>query len=53
MPDRSSPKRPVSALQRLFDNPWLLLLLGLVVPTLSYTAWGWISMATLGKATLP
>ena len=52
LPDQSR-KRPVSAMQRLFDNPWLLLLLGVVVPVLSYTAWGWIGLATLTKATLP
>jgi hypothetical protein len=52
MPEQE-PKRPVPPLQRLLDNPWLLLVLGIVVPFLSYTAWGWISMATLPKATLP
>ena len=52
MPE-SKPQRPVSMLQRLFDNPWLLLLLGVLVPTLSYTVWGWISLMTIPKATLP
>lgn len=40
-------------LQRLMDNPWLLLVLGLVIPFLSYTLWGWIELATLPKAPLP
>jgi hypothetical protein len=26
------------------DNPWLLLALGVVIPTLSYTVWGWIEL---------
>lgn len=40
-------------LQRLFDNTWLLLVLGVVVPTLSYTAWGWIDLLLTKKAELP
>ena len=40
-------------LQKLMDNPWLLLLLGILVPFLSYTIWGWIELARLSHATLP
>jgi len=40
-------------LQRLMDNPWLLLALGVGIPTLSYTVWGWIELLSLPKATLP
>jgi len=40
-------------LQRLMDNPWVLLLLGLVVPFLSYSIWAWIEIARIPKATLP
>ncbi len=40
-------------LQRLFDNPWLLLVLGISVPLLSYTAWGWIELLLTKKAELP
>ena len=40
-------------LQRLMDNPWLLLVLGVVLPTLSYTIWGWIELWNLPKAVLP
>jgi hypothetical protein len=39
--------------QRILDNPWLLLLLGVLLPFLSYTAWGWIELFTIPKATLP
>jgi hypothetical protein len=35
------------------DNPWLLLVLGVVVPFLSYTVWGWVELATMARATLP
>lgn len=40
-------------LQRLMDNPWLLLALGLILPILSYTVWGWIELAMMPKALLP
>ena len=40
-------------LQRLLDNPWLLLILGVVIPTLSYTIWGWIELLLLPTAKLP
>ena len=40
-------------LQKLMDNPWLLLALGLLVPLLSYTLWGWIELATMAPSTLP
>lgn len=43
-------KHPI---QRLMDNPWLLLLLGLLVPFLSYSIWAWIEIARLPQATLP
>lgn len=39
--------------QRLMDNPWLLLILGILIPFLSYTAWGWIELFSIPKATLP
>lgn len=39
--------------QRLLDNPWLLLILGIVLPFVSYTAWGWIELFSIPKATLP
>lgn len=35
------------------DNPWLLLALGLLVPFVSYTAWGWIEIAMTKPAALP
>ena len=44
---------PTHPLQRLMDNPWLLLILGLVIPILSYTVWGWYELATMPPAVLP
>ncbi len=46
-PDRKHP------LQRLMDSPWLLFALGVLIPTLSYTVWGWIELLMLPTATLP
>ena len=43
----------IHPLQRLMDNPWLLLVLGVVIPILSYTVWGWISLSSMPVATLP
>ena len=43
-------KHPI---QRLMDNPWLLLVLGLVITLISYTAWGWVELATIPPALLP
>lgn len=40
-------------LQRLMDNPWLLLVLGVVIPSLSYTLWGFIDLLALPPAQLP
>ncbi len=40
-------------LQKLMDNPWILLALGVLVPTLSYTIWGWIELLTMSDAKLP
>ncbi|MDA0346277.1 MAG: hypothetical protein O3C43_02990 [Verrucomicrobia bacterium] len=40
-------------LKRLMDNTWLLLALGVLIPLLSYTAWGWIELLLVKPAQLP
>lgn len=40
-------------LKRVMDNPWLLLVLGVAIPMLSYTAWGWIEILLVKPAALP
>ena len=40
-------------LQRLLDNPWLLLVLGVLIPFLSYTLWGIVELRSVAPATLP
>ena len=43
-------KHPI---QKLMDNPWLLLALGVGIPFLSYTLWGWLELIYLPQAQLP
>lgn len=40
-------------LERLMDNPWLLLVLGVLIPFVSYTFWGWYELVRVPPATLP
>ena len=40
-------------LQKLMDNPWLLLALGIVIPFVSYTAWGVWEIFHIPVDTLP
>ncbi len=40
-------------LKRVMDNPWLLLVLGVAIPMLSYTLWGWIEILLVKPAQLP
>ena len=47
----NEPKEPI--LKRLMDNTWLLLVLGVIIPLLSYTLWGWVELGLLKPATLP
>lgn len=52
-PTPSTPAPPPHPLQRLMDNPWALLALGVGIPTVSYTIWGWIELALVAPARLP
>jgi hypothetical protein len=49
----STGKEPVPWLQRLFDRPFVLLLLGTVIMFVIYTGWGVIEVMMLPPATLP
>lgn len=39
--------------QKVLDSPWLLLVLGVLIPLLSYTAWGWVELVLTKPAALP
>ena len=40
----------VPAMQRILDNPFLLLFLGVVIPTVFYILWGVMEVATIPLA---
>ena len=40
-------------MERILDNPWLLLVLGFLIPFVSYTLWGWIEIWSMKDAALP
>jgi hypothetical protein len=40
-------------MKRFMDNTWLLLALGVLIPLLSYTLWGWIELLFVKPAQLP
>ncbi len=50
-PTESGTKIPLG--QRLFDNPFLLLIAGILVMVVFYTLWGLWEIASLPQATLP
>lgn len=50
--DDPSPE-PIPLGQRLFDNVWLLLALGLAIMFAVFTAWGLWEILTLPQAELP
>ena len=40
-------EEPVPAMQQLLDNPFLLLFIGIAVPTVLYTIWGVMEIVNL------
>lgn len=48
-----SPEYSAHWIQKFYDNPWLLLILGVLIPFLSYTLWGWVELAMIEPAELP
>ena len=50
MSDSHNDDEKVPLMQRLLDNPFLLLFLGVLVPMLLYTLWGVIDILTIPAA---
>lgn len=46
-PDDDVLEEPVPAMQQLLDNPFLLLFIGIAVPTVLYTIWGVMEIVNL------
>lgn len=51
--DHPAPSEPIPLMQRLFDNIWLLLIMGIVVMFVVYTGWGMWEILTMPTSTLP
>lgn len=49
-PSHDDPNEPVPWVQKLLDNPFLLLFIGVLVPMVVYTLWGVIEIITLPVA---
>ena len=47
MSEASSEEERVPVMQRILDNPFLLLFLGVVVPTVLYIIWGVIEIVQI------
>jgi len=45
--EREEPVEHMPAMQRLLDNPFLLLFLGVTIPTVSYIIWGIMEVAQI------
>jgi hypothetical protein len=41
------PEEPVPAMQQILDNPFLLLFLGIAMPTVLYIVWGVMEIVSL------
>lgn len=46
-PVQEDPNEPVPWMQKLLDNPFLLLFLGVLVPMLVYNVWGVVDILTI------
>ena len=51
--NRASGQEPIPLGQRIFDSPFLLLVVGFLTTAIFYTLWGLIEILTLPQATLP
>ncbi len=49
-PEKGDDKESIPAMQRILDNPFLLLFLGVVIPTVFYILWGVMEIVTIPVA---
>ena len=45
--DTAEQEEPIPAMQQLLENPFLLLFLGVAIPTVLYTLWGVMEIAQI------
>jgi hypothetical protein len=43
-------EEPVPVMQQIMDNPWILLFLGVVIPTVLYLIWGVMEIISIPVA---
>ncbi len=48
--DAEVPEEPIPAMQQLLDNPFLLLFLGVALPTVLYVIWGVMEIVNIPVA---
>lgn len=48
--DQGNDEEDIPAMQRIIDNPFLLLFLGVVIPTVFYILWGVMEIVTIPVA---
>lgn len=46
-PGKGPPQAAIPAMQRMLDNPFLLLFLGVTIPTVLYIIWGVMEVASV------
>jgi hypothetical protein len=49
-PRRSASEERVPVMQRVLDNPFLLLFIGITIPTVLYLLWGVMEIASIPVA---
>ena len=47
---REHPPEPIPFMQQVLDNPFLLLFLGITIPTVLYIVWGVMEIASIPVA---
>jgi hypothetical protein len=50
VPGETKESQPVPVMQRILDNPFLLLFLGVTLPTVLYILWGVMEVASIPLA---
>lgn len=50
MTDQTEDESDIPVMQKVLDNPFLLLFLGVVMPTVFYILWGVMEVATIPVA---
>jgi hypothetical protein len=47
MADQGEDDQDIPAMQRILDNPFILLFIGILIPTLTYIVWGVMELISI------